>query len=184
MDDTRGQIRAAALDLFTKQGYEPTSLREIADRVGITKASLYYHYPSKQALLLALVEPLVREWRDLAAAAVAQPPTTANRRAMVAGYLDMMIGHRPVASMLTRDAAATVPALAPLIGDLNEVFRSVQTWLAGPDPTNRDRIRAHATLETIGAALSAAGMLPDVTDAELRETLLEAALAVLPDRPD
>ena len=53
MTDTGARIRAVALDLFSSQGYEQTSLREIADRVGLTKASLYYHYPSKQALLLA-----------------------------------------------------------------------------------------------------------------------------------
>jgi NADH dehydrogenase len=54
------------LELFSRHGYEKTSLREIAERLGMTKAALYYHYPSKQALLLAIVVPLIDEWRAVA----------------------------------------------------------------------------------------------------------------------
>ncbi len=53
--DTKAEIHAAALELFSSRGYEKTSLREIAEQVGITKASLYYHYSSKQELLQAIV---------------------------------------------------------------------------------------------------------------------------------
>ena len=60
--DTKAEIHRAALELFSAKGYEKTSLREIAERVGLTKASLYYHYPSKQALLLDLIQPLV-QWK-------------------------------------------------------------------------------------------------------------------------
>ncbi|HEY3674033.1 MAG TPA: helix-turn-helix domain-containing protein, partial [Acidimicrobiia bacterium] len=40
--DTRERILAVANELFIEQGYEGTSLREIADRLDITKAALYY----------------------------------------------------------------------------------------------------------------------------------------------
>src|SRR5262249_12854805 len=40
---TRERIQAIALELFAEQGYEKTSLREIAERLGVTKAALYYH---------------------------------------------------------------------------------------------------------------------------------------------
>ncbi len=43
-----------ALDLFTEQGYDGTSLREIAERLGVTKAALYYHFESKEDILMAL----------------------------------------------------------------------------------------------------------------------------------
>lgn len=43
-----------ALDLFTEQGYEKTSLREVADALGFTKAALYYHFEKKEDILLAL----------------------------------------------------------------------------------------------------------------------------------
>jgi len=56
--DTRAEILAVASELFTEQGYEATSLREISERLGITKAALYYHFPGKEDILRALVEPL------------------------------------------------------------------------------------------------------------------------------
>ncbi len=55
---TRERILDVSLRLFTEQGYEGTSLREIADELGFTKAALYYHFQSKEQILTALVEPL------------------------------------------------------------------------------------------------------------------------------
>jgi AcrR family transcriptional regulator len=55
--DTRSRILAVASELFTEQGYEATSLREIADRLDLTKAALYYHFRSKDEILRALLEP-------------------------------------------------------------------------------------------------------------------------------
>jgi len=51
---TRDRILDVALDLFVEKGYEKTSLREIAERMGFTKAALYYHFASKSDLLMAL----------------------------------------------------------------------------------------------------------------------------------
>jgi AcrR family transcriptional regulator len=56
--DTRQRILDAAKELFVERGYEAASLREIAERVGVTKAALYYHFPGKEDLLRALLEPL------------------------------------------------------------------------------------------------------------------------------
>jgi AcrR family transcriptional regulator len=52
--DTRERILDVSLDLFIEKGYDKTSLREIAEQLGVTKAALYYHFPSKQDILLAL----------------------------------------------------------------------------------------------------------------------------------
>jgi AcrR family transcriptional regulator len=61
---TRERILEVASELFIDRGYEATSLREIAERLGFTKAALYYHFQSKEQILAALVEPaqgIVRE---------------------------------------------------------------------------------------------------------------------------
>ena len=55
--DTRERILTVANELFIEQGYEGTSLREIADRLDITKAALYYHFRSKDEILQTLLEP-------------------------------------------------------------------------------------------------------------------------------
>jgi AcrR family transcriptional regulator len=55
---TRERILDVAGELFTDHGYDATSLREIADRLGFTKAALYYHFQSKEEILVALLEPI------------------------------------------------------------------------------------------------------------------------------
>jgi AcrR family transcriptional regulator len=51
---TRERILDIALELFTQQGYDKTSIRDIAERLGFTKAALYYHFKSKADILLEL----------------------------------------------------------------------------------------------------------------------------------
>ena len=57
LPDTRSvreKIRAAAVQLFAEMGYHAAPLRNIAELAGIQAASIYYHYPSKQALLVEM----------------------------------------------------------------------------------------------------------------------------------
>lgn len=56
--NTKGQIIEAALDLFSVKGFEATSMSQIADAVGIKKASLYSHFSSKQDILDSLVDAI------------------------------------------------------------------------------------------------------------------------------
>ena len=46
-NDTRSRIQDVALQMFIDKGYEATSLREIAEELGVTKAALYYHFDTK-----------------------------------------------------------------------------------------------------------------------------------------
>jgi AcrR family transcriptional regulator len=177
-DTTRGRIRAVAVELFTEQGYDKTSLREIADRVGITKASLYYHYPSKQALLLAIIEPFLDDWTALVDAAERLPRTPANIRFVLERGIDAMLRHRDATSMMLRDVAAVVTALAPRLEDAKELSERMRTWLAGPDPAPADVIRAMAAVEVLGATLAAAAV-PEMPEDEVRRVVLDAAVGVL-----
>jgi AcrR family transcriptional regulator len=56
MADTYQTILSVAKNLFIKQGYTATSMRQIAETVGIGKATIYHHFPDKQALMVTLVE--------------------------------------------------------------------------------------------------------------------------------
>jgi len=62
--NTKEQILEVALDLFAVRGYEATSISQIADAVGIRKASLYSHYESKQAILDSLMEMLTEQFDE------------------------------------------------------------------------------------------------------------------------
>ncbi|MDQ7906464.1 helix-turn-helix domain-containing protein [Phytohabitans sp. ZYX-F-186] len=177
-DDTKARIRAVAMELFTAQGYEQTSLREIADRVGMTKASLYYHYPSKQALLLALIEPLVDEWRSEVEAAEREPYDAANVRISLGRILDTMIRHRDACAIVMRDTPA-LTSVKPILQQMMQVATRLHTWLAGPHPTDTDRIKAVAASEVLGGAVSSVVTIADISPVVLRQTLLDCAMGVL-----
>lgn len=179
MTDTRARIRAAALERFSSHGYANTSLREIADQVGLTKASLYYHYPSKQALLLALVAPLIEDTHPIVDAAEQLAPTPANIRLILGRQLDTMLRQHDVCALLVRDAAAMVAVLAPMWEEMHRLQTRLHTWLAGVEPTPTDQIRAMAALDTLGVALKASAEVPTIDADELRTVLLDSALAVL-----
>ncbi|MET9317747.1 helix-turn-helix domain-containing protein [Kribbella sp. NPDC003505] len=176
--DTKTAIHRAAVDLFSTQGYDKTSLREIAEQVGITKASLYYHYSSKQELLRAIVGTflddvfaVLRQVEDL-------PWSPEKERELLAAYVDVVIAHRSTGPTLMRDIAAVLAAFGDDLDILIAQSRRFQLWLAGPDPTPADRLRAAAAVETIGAAMSAELDL-GISDAEIRAILLDAASAIL-----
>ena len=60
--NTQQEILEVALDLFSTQGYEATSVSRIAEAVGIRKASLYSHFASKQAILDALMQITLEQY--------------------------------------------------------------------------------------------------------------------------
>ena len=60
--NTKREILEASLELFSVQGFEATSISQIAGAVGIRKASLYSHFESKQAILDALVQAVLEEY--------------------------------------------------------------------------------------------------------------------------
>ena len=64
---TKQKILDAALDLFSKQGFEATSVSQIADEVGIRKASMYSHFASKQEILEILMQDIMKqyEWHSI-----------------------------------------------------------------------------------------------------------------------
>ena len=60
--NTKQEILEASLELFSVQGFEATSISQIASAVGIRKASLYSHFQSKQAILDAIVEDVLKQY--------------------------------------------------------------------------------------------------------------------------
>ena len=60
--NTKQEILEASLELFSVQGFEATSISQIASAVGIRKASLYSHFENKQAILDALVKDVLEQY--------------------------------------------------------------------------------------------------------------------------
>src|SRR6202020_18082 len=104
--DTRERIQGVALELFAEHGYEKTSLREIAERLGVTKAALYYYFKSKEDIVRSLIEDYVAELDDLIAWAQAQPRSSATRAEIVRRYLHIVASGAEVFRMLQQNQAA------------------------------------------------------------------------------
>jgi AcrR family transcriptional regulator len=175
---TSGRIRSVAAELFAEKGYGETSLREIAERLGITKAALYYHYPSKEQLLQAIVQPFFDDIRVLVAQAEQALPSGPALRSFFEAYLDMLLGHRTVCALFLRDASSIV-AIVPLYKEAIHLTRRLNSSIAGPDATDEHRLRTAAAFEVLGVALLTSSWLPDIPDDTVRKTLLDAAIRVL-----
>lgn len=62
-EKTRTRILASALSLFVRKGYDHTTFVDIAERLKMTKGAVYWHFASKEALLVALVEEMLAKFR-------------------------------------------------------------------------------------------------------------------------
>jgi AcrR family transcriptional regulator len=77
------RLVAAAVDLFTEQGYDATTVAQIAERAGVTKSTFFRHFADKRELLVAGQETLSR----LLAEGIAEAPADASPLEAVAGGL-------------------------------------------------------------------------------------------------
>ena len=108
--DTRERIIQVAAHMFATRGYAATSIRDISEELGLTKAALYYHFTSKEDILHALVDiPIdnirraMEDPRDVSSAA--------GRRAFVHAILSAMAECEPEAIAVFKD-----PQLQSLVG--------------------------------------------------------------------
>ncbi len=140
---TRGRIQVVALELFAERGYDTTSLREIAERLGVTKAALYYHFKSKEGIVRSLFEDYAREVDELIDWGRRQPRTAATRRGLLDRYLDIVVRRTGIFRLLENNQAA----LRNLESEgTKEVFRERMRALIdltrAPDASLPERMRA------------------------------------------
>jgi AcrR family transcriptional regulator len=85
---TRQRVLSAAEELFSKRGYDPTSMADVAERAGIGVGTLYHHFPDKRALLLVLVDAWIdRELARGRAEFDAVRAGVSDLRSAIRGYL-------------------------------------------------------------------------------------------------
>lgn len=172
---TRELILATAKRLFDEQGYDATSLRQIAEAVGMTKAAVYYHYPAKEHLLLELIRPMLESMSELVSQLRAQDEG-ADARATLAAYLDLFLDHLSVVQLLSRDPATQNH---PDIGQrLRALVEAIQRQLAGADADTERIVRAACAL---GVVHGVGTLAPEVASAS-REVILASAIAALEHR--
>ncbi|MGA8851578.1 MAG: helix-turn-helix domain-containing protein [Aeromicrobium sp.] len=102
----RDRFAEAALDLFLEHGFAGTSLQMIGDRLGVSKAAVYYHFKSKDELLAAVITPAFDRLEEVLTEAESVHAESTRRKKALSLYIDYLIGHRRVAAWLSRDGAA------------------------------------------------------------------------------
>ncbi|MCG5215023.1 TetR/AcrR family transcriptional regulator [Streptosporangium sp. KLBMP 9127] len=174
--DTRSRIIDTARELFTAQTYRAASMRDIAERVGITKPSLYHHFRSKSEILASLVGPPIDELEAAVQAAAARPTLDEVREHLIGGCLDVMLAHRETMILLLRDASIYGEETTETMSRVLALVDQAIALLAGPDPDWRHRVRA---AQAFAAATDPISQLPDIPAADLRAELLRGARAIL-----
>ncbi|MGH3392398.1 MAG: TetR/AcrR family transcriptional regulator [Actinomadura sp.] len=170
--DTKQRIQAAARELFAKKGVQRTSLQEIADRLGITKPALYYHFSSREDLVRSIVQPLI----DDGEAFIAQQEAldAVRPRALLAGYFDFHHRHRDEIVLVLTEL--TTLADLGLIDVVLAWRERLARLLFGPELTLAQATRAVVAL---GGLQDCTIHFPDVPIDELRQAAVDAAHAAL-----
>jgi AcrR family transcriptional regulator len=146
--DTRARIQQVALEMFAEQGYERTSLREIAERLGVTKAALYYHFKSKEDIVASFTEDYFDRLDALISWGNDQPPGTRTANEVLDRYVTIVMDSGEVFRFMQRNQATLhdtehgkhrFTQFRPRLNALVEI-------LTGPAAPPRSRIRAAAAL--------------------------------------
>ncbi len=186
--DTRRRALDVALELFAEQGYEKTSLREIAERLDVTKAALYYHFASKEALLAGIVDSLVEPADELVAWSRTQPRTTELRREYLRRLAELLQGR-------WSRWISFVQQNQPVLRDHSETGQKMQSRLLllcapiiEPEAVLQDQLRSLLGLLAVylGNLAPASAMLRsfgfDATPEELTAAAMDVALELVGER--
>ena len=179
--DTRQRILDVALDLFIEQGFDGTSLRQIAEKLGVTKAALYYHFESKDDILMALHMRL-HEFGKVALLRMGEEPVTLELwEELLDEIVDQMLAQRKIFLMHERNQAALEKLHTKDHDaeheDIQNQFRRV---LADTRVSLRDRVRMAASFGVVFSSLFLTGDAFAVsTNDELGEMLRDVLHDVL-----
>lgn len=174
--NTRQRIQDVALELFAEQGYEKTSLREIAEHLDVTKAALYYHFKTKEEILVGIFEDLSRPLEELIAWGRQQPHTLETKQEIIRRYSEALMGAAPLFRFM-QENQATIRELR-----IGEMFKTrmlgLRDILMDPDAELVDQVRCVSALFTMHAGMH---VLQDVESdpEEKRKAVLEVAIDLI-----
>jgi AcrR family transcriptional regulator len=179
---TRERILDIALELFIEHGYDKTSIRDIAERLGTTKAALYYHFKGKADILLELHLRLHGLGEQLLDELEALPDGEARAKAwprLLDEFITAVDSNRDLVLLHQRNQSA--------LEDLHnserhraandDIEHQVRRLLAGSDIPAAVRVRMACSVGAVMAGLLAEGLVDDVPHDErialVRETVAD-----------
>jgi len=145
-DNRRQQLLDVAARLFRERGYHVTSMRDIAHEVGMLSGSIYYHFPSKEELLLAVYEEGLRHIAEQVDTAVAAQNTPWERlEAGCAAHLEALLELSDYTQVMIRvlppEGGKVAERLLELRDRYEARFRELIGALELPDSADRRYLR-------------------------------------------
>ena len=159
--------------------------REVAERLGVTKAALYYHFKSKEEIIASIAGDRVAALEDLVAWARRQPRTLVVRAELLRRYRDELFQGRRREVMRFFERNQTVVKKLPAAERMRDLMSEMADLLADPDATPKQRLKASLALFALHAAVFVLGETA-VSDEERWAVAFEVALELIgeasPDR--
>ena len=178
MNETRDRILSVALDLFTDEGYDKVSLREVAEKVGVSKAALYYHFSSKEEILKTLMEPLVSVGKQMAEA-MEDRPSRATWAKKWASFVEVILPQRRLFELIENNQATihTLVAHVPEEMDFHlAMHEQMNAMLSDESMPLVDRVRIAGSIGLVVGVIAspAGGGFSRVPAEELQPLLIDA----------
>lgn len=143
---TRKAIQESAARLFAERGYLGTSMSDLAEDLGLSKAAIYHHFESKEALLRSLVDSLESDIEELLGRAEAQEFETFDRAWLLREMAQVLDKHREVLGLVPKH----LPGASTDLSSRDEQHRArFLRLLAGSRPTVESRLRARSAVTVL-----------------------------------
>jgi AcrR family transcriptional regulator len=185
-EERRQEILAAALDTFAEHGYDGSTTREIARRAGVAEGLIYHYFPSKRALLDAMLRrysllPVIREMTETRPAGSPEQVLTHRVREFAA----LLERRRPVVTVLLREAQVNPEVASAFAAVVQEGAGLLIRYLR--EQTEAGQIRQNADLETAVLLLIKGHLVDQLLEAQPQasgghtgtDTSLESSVRVL-----
>jgi AcrR family transcriptional regulator len=180
--NTRERILDIALELFIEKGYDKTSLREIAEQLGFSKAALYYHFASKDDILLALHYRLHDVLQETLGTLDREEGGVASWTVMLDRVIDQMLANRRLFVLHERNRAALEQLhSAAHDADHDDFEDRFHRVLNDKRVSLRDRVRLSCSLGAVMSGLFFGGDLFSEVDSAILGGLLRDAVRDLLD---
>jgi AcrR family transcriptional regulator len=137
-------MQASAIKFFAERGYLGTSMSDLAEDVGLSKAAIYHHFESKEALLHSLIETLESDIEDLLLRA--EGKTSLDRAWLLRAIAEVMDRHREVIGIVPKHMPGAASGFASR-GENHQ--RRLLKLLAGTEPTSESILRARSAVKVL-----------------------------------
>ena len=180
-NDTKERILAAALEMFSQNGYAGTNIRELSASLGLVKSGVYKHFESKEAIWNALLDEMIAYYADHFGSAEHLPPVPDSLEALVQMTMQMVnftvhdkriIMTRKVLTLEQyRDVRARELATKHFLTGLTDMFTYVFTGMMEKGLLRKDdaKMLAFAYTAPISALIHLCDREPEKTEDAIRK---------------